>query len=72
MFTFKLASHLSLNNESTRWVNSDLTTISTLKQKKNIGFEVMFFKKILKITGIIRKTITGLQVSETLNDAELK
>lgn len=45
MLTFKLASHLSSNNESKRWVNSDLTTISTLKQKKNTGFEVMFLKK---------------------------
>ena len=72
MLTFKLASHLSSNNESKCWVNSDLTTISTLKQKKNTGFEVMFLKKTLKITGIIRKTITGLQVSETLNDVELK
>lgn len=44
MHTFKLASHVSPNNESKRWVNSDLTTISTLKQNKNIGFEVMFLK----------------------------
>lgn len=44
MHTFQLVSHLSPNNESKRWVNSDLTTISTLKQKKNTGFEVMFLK----------------------------
>lgn len=44
MHTFKLAFHLSPNNESKRWVHNDLTTISTLEQKKNTGFEVRFLK----------------------------